>query len=88
MQKKKPQRTCIVCKGEADKKSLVRIVRTPQGTVELDLTGKKSGRGAYVCKDEGCFSKLKKGKFLTRALKIEVSEETYDKLIEELKTIE
>lgn len=88
MQKKKPQRTCIVCKSEADKKSLVRIVRTPQGEVELDLTGKESGRGAYVCKDEDCFSKLKKGKFLTRALKIEVSEQTYDKLIEELKTIE
>ncbi len=88
MQKKKPQRTCIVCKEEADKKTLVRIVRNAQGVAELDLTGKKSGRGAYVCKDEACISKLKKGKFLNRALKIEISDEIYDNLIKELLALE
>ena len=88
MVKKKPQRTCIVCKNETEKRVLVRIVKTPDGLIEVDLTGKKSGRGAYVCKDKECVSKLKKGKFLNRSFKMEINDETYDKLIGDLNVIE
>ena len=86
--KKKPQRTCIVCKGEADKRTLLRIVKNPIGEISVDLSGKKSGRGAYVCKDEKCFSLLKKGKYLNRAFKVEVAGEVYDELLKEFYSIE
>jgi hypothetical protein len=67
------------------KRELVRVVRSKEGEVSLDLTGKKSGRGAYVCKDEACLAKARKKKSLERALKCAVSVEIYNKLEEELK---
>ncbi|GAC1447968.1 MAG: hypothetical protein PVSMB4_04370 [Ktedonobacterales bacterium] len=58
-----PQRTCVACKQVRPKRELIRVVRTPQGHVELDPTGKKSGRGAYVCARRGCWElALKKGR--------------------------
>ena len=56
--KKIPQRKCLGCMQSFPKKELIRVVRTPEGEVEIDLTGKKSGRGAYICKNEACLKKV------------------------------
>jgi predicted RNA-binding protein YlxR (DUF448 family) len=70
-----PLRTCIVCQQKYPKRELIRIVRTQDGTVEVDLTGKRSGRGAYLCRDRECWdAALESGK-VDRALKCEVSVE-------------
>lgn len=86
--KKQPQRTCIVCRSENSKKELVRIVKTKEGEISVDLTGKKSGRGAYVCKDKACYGKLRKEKILHRAFKLNVADEIYDAVEEELEALE
>ena len=86
--KKQPQRTCIVCKSENAKKELVRIVKTKDGEISVDLTGKKSGRGAYVCKDKACYGRLRKEKVLHRAFKLNVSDEIYDAVEGELAELE
>jgi predicted RNA-binding protein YlxR (DUF448 family) len=68
-----PQRTCVSCGSTTAKRELVRIVRTPQGTVEPDPTGKKPGRGAYLCHEPGCWEQgVKKGR-LERALKTKLT---------------
>lgn len=83
MNKKIPIRTCIVCKKALPKKELLRIVKSGD-QIFLDKTGKANGRGAYVCGDIECFNKLKKNKLLNRAFSMEVKEEVYSKLMEEL----
>ncbi len=82
MVKKIPMRTCIACKAVKPKKELIRIVKNEQG-VSLDLTGKKNGRGAYVCSDIECIKKLKKSKALQRAFECPVADETYAVIEEE-----
>ena len=67
-QRKIPMRTCVVTKEKCEKKDLIRIVRTPEGNVEIDLTGKKNGRGAYLKKDVDVFAKAKKSGILNRIL--------------------
>ena len=67
-----------------DKKELIRIVRTKEGVIELDPTGRKNGRGAYICKDVKCFESLKKSRGLDRSFKSQISIEVYDKLFDEL----
>ena len=75
--KRQPMRTCVACRTTGGKRGLVRVVRLPDGGgVELDLTGKKSGRGAYVCPATACVTLALKKKQLERALKTPVSEET------------
>lgn len=83
MNKKIPIRTCIVCKKALPKKELFRIVKSGE-QIFLDKTGKANGRGAYICGDKECFNKLKKNKLLNRAFSMEVKEEVYSKLMEEL----
>lgn len=83
--KKIPQRKCVGCNEMKDKKTLLRIVRSPEGEISLDLTGKKNGRGAYVCLCEACITKAVKEKRLERALEKPVSEEVYQKLLEDFK---
>jgi predicted RNA-binding protein YlxR (DUF448 family) len=78
--KKVPQRTCLGCKGVKPKKELVRIVRTPEGEVLVDPTGKKSGRGAYTCPKLDCLNLAFKGSVLDKALEISLSEEVKEKL--------
>lgn len=68
-----PYRTCIGCQEKKPKRDLLRIIRTPDGVVEIDETGKKSGRGAYLCYDKTCFQEAIKKKRLGKALKIELS---------------
>ena len=67
------------CNEKKAKKELIRVVRTPEGTVELDLTGKKSGRGAYICPKFSCFEKAYKSKRLERCLEVEIPEDVYEK---------
>lgn len=82
MKKKTPMRTCIACRAVKPKRELIRIVKS--GTeISLDRTGKKNGRGAYICDDIGCFNKLRKGKLLSRTFSCAVDESVYDKLSEE-----
>ena len=82
MEKKIPMRTCIVCRTPKPKKELIRVVKF-NDEIKLDLTGKANGRGAYVCNDVECIKKLKKGKMLNRAFSCQVSDETYDAIMEE-----
>lgn len=82
-----PQRTCIACKSVKDKKELIRIVRTKEGEIELDPTGRENGRGAYICKDSKCFETLKNSKGLDRSFKSQVSVDVYDRLIVELQSL-
>lgn len=82
--KKIPLRMCTGCMEMKPKKELIRIVKTPEGEVCVDLTGKKAGRGAYICKNVECFEKAFKVKRLSRNLEIPISEEIYEKLKEEV----
>ena len=82
--KKVPQRKCVGCNEMKDKKAVLRIVRSPEGEVSLDLTGKKNGRGVYVCPNAECITKAVKEKRLERALEKPVSEEVYKQLLEDL----
>ena len=82
--KKIPQRKCVGCGEMKSKKELIRIVRSPEGEIFLDLTGKKAGRGAYVCPDKECITKAYKGRRLEKALEKQVNDDVYKKLTEEL----
>jgi predicted RNA-binding protein YlxR (DUF448 family) len=68
-----PQRTCIACRTTGAKRELVRIVRTPEGHVLPDATGKAAGRGAYLCRDAGCWEQATKKRLLDTALRVTVS---------------
>lgn len=76
-------RMCVCCRRNLDKKELVRVVKDKEGNISIDPTGKKAGRGAYVCRDEGCLTKLKKGA-LNRAFKCNISPEIINALTEEI----
>ena len=78
--RKIPQRQCVGCREMKDKKALLRIVKTPEGEILLDSTGKKSGRGAYVCPDPECLKKARKSRALERAFDTSVPPEVYDAL--------
>lgn len=78
--RKIPQRKCVACQQMMPKKELIRIVRSPIGEISIDLTGKKPGRGAYLCGKVACFKLAKKSKAFERALKTPVSAEIYDRL--------
>ena len=78
--KKIPQRQCVGCRTMKDKKALIRVVRTPEGQIVLDATGKKSGRGAYLCPDMACLKKARKSRALERAFSQEIPDAVYDGL--------
>lgn len=80
MIKKKPLRTCMACNEQKEKQELLRIVKSKEGTIEPDLTGKKNGRGAYICKSEECLNKLIKSKRLERIFETEISSELYESI--------
>lgn len=80
MEKKIPMRQCVGCREMRPKRELVRVVRSPEGEISVDLRGKKSGRGAYVCRDGGCLKKAIKSRALGRAFGVEVPEEIYETL--------
>ncbi|HNT74612.1 MAG TPA: YlxR family protein [Anaerolineae bacterium] len=74
-QKHIPERTCIVCRQPRPKRELVRVVRTPEGDVLVDESGKKNGRGAYLCRQRCCWQQALKGNALNRALRINLEPE-------------
>lgn len=80
--KKIPMRRCVATQESLPKKELIRIVRTPEGTVEIDETGKKNGRGAYLKRSLEAVEIAKKKKSLARSLECEIPEELYEQLKE------
>ena len=78
--KKIPMRQCLGCNEHKPKIELVRILRTPEGEITLDLTGKKSGRGAYICKNPACLKKLRKNRRAETNLGVSIPEEVWDAL--------
>lgn len=78
--KKQPQRTCMGCNEKKDKKDLIRIVKNKDNEISIDRTGKKEGRGAYICDDVNCLEKVIKSKRLERVLEIPISKEIYESL--------
>ena len=82
--KKIPLRKCTGCGEMKTKKELIRVLKTPEDTIVLDVTGKKNGRGAYLCNQLECFRKARKTKGLERSLQCEIPTEVYDELEKEL----
>ncbi len=80
-----PIRKCTGCNEMKPKKELVRVVRSPDGNIFLDLTGKKAGRGAYVCRDIECLEKARKAKRFEKAFSCEIPSEVFERMEEELK---
>ena len=78
-----PRRMCVACRGLFDKKDLLRVVKTPEGEIVLDRTGKRAGRGAYLCDREDCIKKCVKSKLLNKTFKTFLSEEVYNRLVSE-----
>lgn len=83
-QRKIPLRKCTGCKQMKDKKELVRVVHNEQGEIFLDFTGKKAGRGAYICRDISCLESAVKSKGLERSFKCAVGKDIYEQLRNEL----
>ncbi len=79
-EKKIPERRCVGCGISFPKKDLIRVVRLPDGGAELDPTGKKAGRGAYICRSVECLKKARKAKRLERNLEVTISDEVYEEL--------
>lgn len=82
--KKIPMRMCIGCGEMKPKKELIRIVKSKEGEISLDLTGKKSGRGAYICGVTKCLQKARKSRKLERSFSCQISDEIYDAMESEL----
>lgn len=80
-QRKEVLRTCIVTKEKLPKKELLRIVRTPEGNVIVDITGKANGRGCYIKKAKEVLEKAKKGEYIKRALEVEINNDLYDEIL-------
>ena len=86
--KKVPMRMCTACREMKPKRELVRIVKTSEGEIKLDTTGKLNGRGAYICEDKECLMKAQKANALSRAFQTSVSEEIYNQLQTEFDNLE
>ncbi len=83
MAKKIPLRQCIGCGEMKSKKEMMRVLKTPEDTITLDKTGKKNGRGAYLCMDKECLIKARKNKGLERSFKMSIPSDVYDSLEKE-----
>ena len=82
--RKIPTRRCVGCGEHFPKNTLIRVLRTPEGEIVLDLTGKKNGRGAYICKNAACLKKARKSRRIENSLECHISDELYLKMEEEL----
>lgn len=83
--KKIPMRMCLGCGEMKPKRELIRVVKSKEGDISLDLTGKKSGRGAYICKSVGCFEKARKARKFERSFSCMISEDIYNSMEGELR---
>lgn len=86
--KKVPLRQCIGCGEMKGKKEMMRVIKTAEGNISLDITGKKNGRGAYLCMQKECLQKARKNKGLERSFKMSIPEEVYITLDKEFDAIE
>lgn len=86
--RKVPMRKCIGCQEMKSKKEMMRILKTTEDEIIIDTTGKKNGRGAYICFSEACFEKAVKGKGLERSLKMGIPKTVYESLKKEIESIE
>ena len=84
MAKKTPVRLCLGCNKPGSKNELIRIVKNKEGEISVDFSGKKPGRGAYICNDPACLEKLEKNKRLQRAFSADISAEIWQRLKEEI----
>ena len=82
--KKNPMRMCVGCREMKEKRDLIRVVRTPEGEIQLDHTGKKSGRGAYLCRKPECMYKALRQRQLERQLEVSMTEDVRQALTEEM----
>ena len=82
--RKTPERQCLGCNEHKPKVELLRVVRTPEGDVVLDFTGKKSGRGAYICRNVSCLKKARRSKRIDKSLDVVIPEDVYDRMESEL----
>lgn len=85
--KKIPQRQCIGCGEMKSKREMIRVLRTPEGEFTLDATGRKNGRGAYLCRSMECFQKAVRGKGLERSFKMAIPKEVYETLEKEMERL-
>ena len=86
--KKVPMRKCVGCQEMKSKKEMIRVIRTAEGEFLLDSTGRKNGRGAYICPVKECLEKARKSKGLERSFKQSIPEEVYDALEKEMDILE
>lgn len=86
MPKKIPMRMCIACREKKEKKELIRVVRTPEGAILVDRTGRANGRGAYLCDSEACLERAVKTRALERALEAKVDGTVFETLREALRS--
>ncbi len=82
--KKIPMRMCLGCGEMKPKKELIRVVKAPDGEISIDLKGKKSGRGAYICRSSECFGKARKARRFEKSFSCQISDEIYDGMEKEL----
>lgn len=82
--KKIPMRMCLGCNEMKPKKEMIRVVKSPEGEISLDLAGKKNGRGAYICRSTECFDKARKAHRLERSLSCRIDESVYEVMADEL----
>ena len=87
-QKKIPVRRCVGCNAQRPKRELVRVVRSPEGEISIDLRGKAPGRGAYLCPSAACLAKARKAKRLERTFEVPIPDGIYDRLTEEIQCAE
>ncbi|HHW89735.1 MAG TPA: YlxR family protein [Clostridiales bacterium] len=80
---KVPIRTCVACRQPQPKKQLLRVVKTPQGEIKLDSTGRANGRGAYICNRAQCVQDAVKKKLFNRNFKMNIDDSVYTRLLEE-----
>ena len=83
-----PVRMCVGCQEMNNKKEMIRVIKTPEGTFMLDATGKKNGRGAYVCPSEECLQLARKNRGLERSFKQAIPAEVYESLEKEMEALE
>ena len=82
--RKQPERQCLGCNEHKPKRELLRVVKSPEGEISLDFTGRKNGRGAYICRDVKCLRRAAKSKRIDRSLGVTIPEEVYEAMADEL----
>ena len=87
-EKEGPQRQCIGCGEMKNKRDLIRVLKTTDGQITIDATGRKNGRGAYLCPSMDCFKKAVKGKGLERSFKMAIPKEVYESLEKEMEQLD